>query len=341
MVPRDPGEVLMENKVARTYLRRADFERWGLSEGCPGCRYLRTGQGRQQAHSEACRRRIEGLLKGYSSGSARLAAADERSTVERHAVKDPGVRGILKRASAACHPESESQKKIAVDTEQDSTPRPSVSYGGSSASGTRPSTATRTAQDADTSDVTTGTGPELAQGMIQPSSSDDTGGDAVMEGENADERSATDSNPSGPDSRRRITTKREARDEQSTVTSQHVSRRMSGKTTPQGLAVAVTTQEALDGSREKTVRVANIENNSFNWVSISSAGALDMTNCDFSERRARDEMRHIIGSSEPDVIIGSDKDRTEDVRRRTRTISNFSANCTKHKLGRDGTLCTN
>ena len=34
-----------------------------------------------------------------------------------------------------------------------------------------------------------------------------------------------------------------------------------------------------------------------------------MTNCDFSERRARDEMRHITGSSEPDVIIGSDKDR--------------------------------
>ena len=35
MMPRDPGEVLMENKVAVTYLRRADFERWGLSEGCP------------------------------------------------------------------------------------------------------------------------------------------------------------------------------------------------------------------------------------------------------------------------------------------------------------------
>ena len=87
---------------------------------------------------------------------------------------------------------------------------------------------------------------------------------------------------------------------------------MSGKTTPQGHAVAVTTQEALDGSREKTMRVANIENNSLNWVSISSAGALDMTNCDFSERRARDEeVRHIIGSSEPDVIIGSDKDRKQ------------------------------
>ena len=72
-------------------------------------------------------------------------------------------------------------------------------------------------------------------------------------------------------------------------------------------AAAVTTQEASDGSREKTMRVANIENNSLNWVSISSEGTLDMTNCDFSERRARDEMRHIIGSSEPDVISGGPK----------------------------------
>ena len=94
------------------------------------------------------------------------------------------------------------------------------------------------------------------QGMTQPISSDDTGGDPVMEGETADEGGAGDSNPSGPDSRRRITTKREpweARDERATVTGQHVPRRMSGKTTPQVHAVAVTTQEALDGSREKTM----------------------------------------------------------------------------------------
>ena len=94
------GELLMENKVARTHLRRADVEQWCLSEGCPGCRYLRTGQERQQAHREACRKRIEGLLKRDSSGSARLAAADERinralaDAVERHATKDPGMRGI-------------------------------------------------------------------------------------------------------------------------------------------------------------------------------------------------------------------------------------------------------
>ena len=196
----------MDNNVARTYLRRADSEQWGLSEGCPGSRYLRTGQGRQQAADERINR----------------ALAD---AVERHAAKDPGVRGILKRASATCHPESESQKKIALDTEQESTPRTSLSYGGSSASGTRPQ---HRHQDC-TGCRHEWTGPELAQGMIQPSSSDDTGGDAVMEGENADERSATDSNPSGQDSRRRITPKkepREARDEQSTVAGQHVPWRM-------------------------------------------------------------------------------------------------------------------
>ena len=34
-----------------------------------------------------------------------------------------------------------------------------------------------------------------------------------------------------------------------------------------------------------------------------------MTHCDFSVRSALDEMRHIIGSSEPDVIVGSDEDQ--------------------------------
>ena len=141
-------------------------------------------RGRQEAHSEACQKRIEGLLKGDSVGAARLAAADERvnralaDAVGRHAVKDPGVRGMLNRASATCHPESESQKKIALDTE----PRPSVPHGGSSASGARPSTTTSTTKDADTSDVTREMRSELAQGVTQPGSSDDTGGDVAMEG---------------------------------------------------------------------------------------------------------------------------------------------------------------
>ena len=83
MVPRAPGDVLMENEVVRTCLRRADFEQWGLGE------VLENWSGAQR-----CRRRIEGLLKGDPTGSARLPAADERinralaDAVERHAVKD-------------------------------------------------------------------------------------------------------------------------------------------------------------------------------------------------------------------------------------------------------------
>ena len=117
-------------------------------------------------------------------------------------------------------------------------------------------------------------------------------------GDRADENSAGRPNPSGSDSRRRITTKREpreVRDEQSSTTEQHVPRLTLGKTTPQEHAVAATTHEALDGYREKTMRIVNVE--------ISSAGALDVTHRDFSVRSACEETRHINGSSEPDVII--------------------------------------
>ena len=52
------------------------------------------------------------------------------------------MRCMLKKASVVCHPESGPQKKIALDTEQDSAPYPFSSYGGSSASGTQPSITT-------------------------------------------------------------------------------------------------------------------------------------------------------------------------------------------------------
>ena len=63
VVLRPIGEVLMENKVGRTYIHRADIDQWGLGEGCPGCWYQRTRQGRQPTHNEACRRRIEGFVE--------------------------------------------------------------------------------------------------------------------------------------------------------------------------------------------------------------------------------------------------------------------------------------
>ena len=71
-------------------------------------------------------------------------------------------------------------------------------------------------------------------------------------GDNADGNSAGHPNPLGSDNRRWITAKRDTREvrvKQSSTTEQHVPTRLSGKKTPQGHAVAVTTQEALDGSR--------------------------------------------------------------------------------------------
>ena len=98
MVPRSPGEVLMEYTVART-----------VSEECPGYQYLRTGQGRQQAHSnEACRKRIE----------ARLAAADVRihralaDAVERHVPSQSPTRKLRRTLNRVCPTHTSLPRKI-------------------------------------------------------------------------------------------------------------------------------------------------------------------------------------------------------------------------------------
>ena len=168
------------------------------------------------------------------------------------------MRVMLKSASVVCHPESEPQKKIALDTEQDSIPHPSVTCRGSTASGaheqsptarrthdTIPSVSTCTDQNTSTGDATgeESTGP--SQDVTRASSNDATGHDVVMREDGEDEKRAEDPGSLGSDSRRRITTKRgprEARDEQSSTTVKHVARRILWKTAPQERAVAVTTQ---------------------------------------------------------------------------------------------------
>ena len=158
--------------------------------------------------------------------------------------------------------------------------------------------------------------------MTRACSKDHIGGDVAMREESADQNSAGHPSSSGSDSRRRAKTKREPRavkHEQTGTTEQHDPRRISGKTTPSEHAVAVTTQDALVGYCEKTMRIASGENNTLNWMSISS----DMTHCDFGARLARYEMRHIIGRSEPDVIIGSDKDQNNGCKKKDKDHMEF------------------
>ena len=120
-----------------------------------------------------------------------------------HATKDPGVRGILKRSSVACHPESESQKRVALDTEQGPTPQPRVSHGGSSASGVRPGAITVADQGTSTSDAP------------RASSEEHNDDDVAMDGDGADDNCARHPNPSGSDTKREP---REVRVEQSGTT---------------------------------------------------------------------------------------------------------------------------
>ena len=48
-----------------------------------------------------------------------------------------------------------------------------------------------------------------------------------------------------------------------------------------------------------------------------------MTHCDFGVRSARDEMRQIIVSSKPDVIIGSDRDRNKGCKKKDKDHMDF------------------
>ena len=96
------------------------------------------------------------------------------------------------------HPESESQKKIARDTEQDPIPHHSVSHGGSSASGTRPSTTasadlntdmTREARAGPSPDMTRANGEDHAGGDVVTREDENSGGHPSSEGRTADEGS--------------------------------------------------------------------------------------------------------------------------------------------------------
>ena len=125
--------------------------------------------------------------------------------------------------------------------------------------------------------------------------------------------------PAGMNFRTRITMKRESLgggNEQTNTDAHRVAKGMTGETAPSGRAVAVTAQEATDPFRENAVRIANVQRNISNWVTNSSAGVLDRTNCDFIVRSARDEMRQILGSCERDVVIGSVKDQSRGCRRK-------------------------
>ena len=79
----------------RMYVTSADVRKYGGSEGCQACTQVYTFGRTNVTHSDACRRRIQELMKGDDVGRARLDASRKRKagsqTFERDAPPMPRV----------------------------------------------------------------------------------------------------------------------------------------------------------------------------------------------------------------------------------------------------------
>ena len=83
-------------QARRMYVTSADVRKYGGSEGCQACTQVYTWGRIHVPHSDACRRRIQELMKGDDVGRARLEASRKRKasgqSFERDALPMPGVR---------------------------------------------------------------------------------------------------------------------------------------------------------------------------------------------------------------------------------------------------------
>ena len=78
--PTEPPPARNESVPRRTYLKPRDFEKHGYTEGCEGCRRVRTGGMGARPHTEQCRARMEEALKQEGNPRHKRAedAADEK-----------------------------------------------------------------------------------------------------------------------------------------------------------------------------------------------------------------------------------------------------------------------
>ena len=83
------------------YLSRKDFERHGLTDGCPRCRDISIRSGRISAHNVACRRRMENAVREadpdrwerYRLSEDRRLLRQRQATADPRALKAAALRG--------------------------------------------------------------------------------------------------------------------------------------------------------------------------------------------------------------------------------------------------------
>ena len=85
----EPGQI-----ARRAKLTKQDFEKYGYTEGCIGCRHTERHGKTNYGHNELCRRRIEGELKKDESGRQRVERCGiEDQRADRESAGQPASGG--------------------------------------------------------------------------------------------------------------------------------------------------------------------------------------------------------------------------------------------------------
>ena len=75
-----PAREPEEPAVRRRGITQLELDKYGFTPGCPGCLAKQRGEVAKKGHSEACRKRIEDLMREDVEDKKKIEKSDERIT---------------------------------------------------------------------------------------------------------------------------------------------------------------------------------------------------------------------------------------------------------------------
>ena len=113
-VPDQPARVqLLPPELRRMYIRKQDVQRYGSTEGCPGCTCVLLDGPTTRPHTEACRARMVGLMQQDDQGRDRLEAHGRRKRERQEAPEQPVLeQDVAAEAAAGAPPAVERQEEL-------------------------------------------------------------------------------------------------------------------------------------------------------------------------------------------------------------------------------------
>ena len=73
-----PVREMTEPMARRRGITQTELDKYGFTEGCPGCIAKQRGEVAKKGHSEACRKRIEDMMRQNDEDKKKIEAADDR-----------------------------------------------------------------------------------------------------------------------------------------------------------------------------------------------------------------------------------------------------------------------